>query len=214
MLLLALGACDGGKGDGPFALAFDGSPDCVEVAGDGGDVPVPLSVEAWIRGEPDPGELDMPIVTWTGVFDLREERGGTLAFAVGEGTVTYTQSVMDGVVHHLLGTFDGATATLFLDGERVGFADGAVADQTSELRLGCDGAGAGFKGVLDEVRVSSVARHTDDFERPTGRFEPDDDTFLLFHLDEGEGETTTDAASGWEGAIEGAEWISFEVPSS
>lgn len=44
--------------------------------------------------------------------------------------------------------------------------------------------GETFKGYVDEVRVSSVARYNTDFTAPLYRHRPDNDTVLLIHFDE------------------------------
>jgi len=43
--------------------------------------------------------------------------------------------------------------------------------------------GETFKGYIDELRVSSIARYTENFTPPTHRFSTDDDTVLLTHFD-------------------------------
>ena len=42
-----------------------------------------------------------------------------------------------------------------------------------------------FDGIIDEVRISKIARHATDFTPPS-RFEPDKDTLALYHFDEGQ----------------------------
>jgi len=44
--------------------------------------------------------------------------------------------------------------------------------------------GEGLVGYLDELRVSTIARYTDDFVPATHRFRPDSDTAVLFHFDD------------------------------
>ena len=56
------------------------------------------------------------------------------------------------------------------------------------LYLGADPNDSGeatrsFGGQIDEVRLSATVRYTDAFE-PSRRFESDDATVLLFHLDQ------------------------------
>ena len=47
--------------------------------------------------------------------------------------------------------------------------------------------------VNDEVRISNVARYTEDFT-PEERFEPDEHTLALYHFDEGEGNVLIDSS--------------------
>ena len=51
-----------------------------------------------------------------------------------------------------------------------------------------------------------MARYTADFT-PQARFEPDTDTVLLYHLDEGTGDVADDATGhGYDGTIVAANW--------
>lgn len=76
------------------------------------------------------------------------------------------------------------------------------------VTLGSTGDGREwFRGVLDEVRISSVARYEGDFT-PARRHEPDEKTIALYHMDEGEGDTLEDAGPlGNDATIVDATWI-------
>ncbi|MCA9048300.1 MAG: protein kinase [Planctomycetaceae bacterium] len=64
-----------------------------------------------------------------------------------------------------------------------------------------------FRGLIDEVRISSVARYTEDYE-PTRRFEPDEHTIALYHFDEGQGDVLKDfSGNNHHGRIFGAKWV-------
>jgi len=64
-----------------------------------------------------------------------------------------------------------------------------------------------FHGTIDEVRISTVARYKADFT-PTPRFEPDVDTWGLYHCDEGRGDTLIDSSgNNHHGKIVGAKWV-------
>ncbi len=56
---------------------------------------------------------------------------------------------------------------------------------------------------MDEFRISDVLRYDGPFDPPTAPFEPDDNTRLLFHFDEGSGATTTDASQHPDGPNDG-----------
>jgi serine/threonine protein kinase len=67
--------------------------------------------------------------------------------------------------------------------------------------------------AIDEVRISSIARYTEDFtpSSPTDRFEPDEHTVALYHFDEGEGRFALDSSGNeFHGEITGGEWIRVE----
>ena len=64
-----------------------------------------------------------------------------------------------------------------------------------------------FAGTIDELRISKVARYTNDFT-PQSRFEPDADTMALYHFDEGTGDILADSSgNGHHGKIVNAKWV-------
>ena len=63
--------------------------------------------------------------------------------------------------HHITGTYNGKTITLFIDGEPVGSteASGALNPSNSPLAIGSLlGGGARFLGTISEIRISNTAR--------------------------------------------------------
>ena len=67
-----------------------------------------------------------------------------------------------------------------------------------------------FTGIIDEVRISNIARYTEDFI-PQRRFEPDKDTMALYHFDEGSGDVLHDSSgNGHDGKIVGAKWVKVD----
>ena len=80
-----------------------------------------------------------------------------------------------------------------------GFTIGASADKSLMTRL--------FKGTIDEVRVSKVARYTGDYQ-PTDKLTSDADTLALYHFDEGTGSLLHDASGNkHDGKIVDAVWV-------
>lgn len=212
--LFAVVACDGSASvDGPFALAFDGQEDCVEIDAGGVTPPSSWTVELWFRGEPTNDERPRPLLEWKGLFSLGAPVGGGAALSVGtEEGISLGTKLMDGVLHHVAGTFDGQKVSLFLDGTLLAFADGTPEPApAATLRVGCDANAQGYAGLLDEVRLSSALRYDGDFDRPVEPFVADADTVLLFHFDEGEGEQSFDDASGVVAGVYGPEWVPFDV---
>ena len=51
--------------------------------------------------------------------------------------------------------------------------------------------GSEIEAVIDELRISDVARYRDDFTPPAAPFSLDASTVMLFHFDEGAGNTTS-----------------------
>lgn len=224
MLLLALFvACDPVV-EGPHALAFDGSPDCGTV-----DVSSPpdasFTVEAWLRGDPDAFTDLRPIALWNEVFNLSQREDGQVIFTVGAGGddavgASYGFTLMDGVLHHVAGVYDAGDGStrLFVDGAYVGIgADAAFIGTKPDERVqfGCaKSATEGFYGLLDELRISSVPRYTDDFELANAPFKKDDDTLMLFHLDEGTGASAASETGSFEMVITDASWIEFDLAAT
>lgn len=70
-----------------------------------------------------------------------------------------------------------------------------------------------FEGLIDEVRISRVARYREDFV-PQRRFDTDPDTLALFHCDEGRGNVLLDASGNRNhGRIVGTHWVKVgELP--
>lgn len=73
------------------------------------------------------------------------------------------------------------TLKLFYNGSMISNTSYSVSNHsfTSNVVIG-----ETFKGQIDEVRVSTIARYSDNFSVPTHRFRPDNDTALLVHFDE------------------------------
>jgi hypothetical protein len=217
VLLPLLLACDAAP-EGPFALSFDGAPDCGTV--DLSEAPPDsFTVDAWVRGDPDAFDAMRPIVLWNQVFNLSQNASGQLLFTVGPDGVgaAYVFSVLDGVLHHVSGAYDGGDGSvrLFVDGAFVG-SSGAAAftgeEPDDRIQFGCARAATeGFYGLIDEVRISSVARQVDDFEPPTGPYRKDADTWMLFHFDEGTGDTALSETGGYEMVLTDTEWAESEL---
>ena len=99
---------------------------------------------------------------------------------------------------HVAGVYDGRSAALFLDGKLAGRepAEGTRRRNNWPLCLGADPndkgePGRAVEGWVDEVRLSQGARYADAFT-PARRFEPDEHSILLFHLDRTAGDFVPD----------------------
>ena len=90
---------------------------------------------------------------------------------------------------HLAGVYDGKTVRLFVNGKEVGRspASGSRLINALPLVVGGDVAADGtmtspFEGRLEEVRLSKVARYSQDFSPPV-RHSSDPETMLLLPCD-------------------------------
>ena len=64
-------------------------------------------------------------------------------------------------------------------------------DETKFTIAGGKGGSPSFHGIIDEVRISNVARYTKDFT-PKKRFENDENTLALYHFDQASGTVLKD----------------------
>jgi hypothetical protein len=103
----------------------------------------------------------------TGSYGLYTGINGGLEFYAATSTTTYVVSpdagtgIWDGHWHNVIGTFDGSTVRLYVDGEQVGTGTPNAAPiqykmpSTNDLSIGnylaCPGLG--FTGTIDEVKV-------------------------------------------------------------
>jgi hypothetical protein len=114
----------------------------------------------------------------------------------------------NGVTTHVAGVFSGTEILLFVDGK-------LVAKKNVDSKLLASGPealelGAVYRGLIHQVRMSTVARYDKDFT-PARRFERDGDTLGLYHFDEGQGDVLKDSsANGHHGKIVGAKWVNAD----
>ena len=98
---------------------------------------------------------------------------------------------MTGRWQHVAGTFrrPGGAALHRRRARGQGAGAGERKRNTLPLYVGADPDSVGkpesfFEGLVDEVRISKVARYAGETFQPERRFKPDGDTVLLLHLDE------------------------------
>jgi len=71
-----------------------------------------------------------------------------------------------------------------------------------------------FRGQIDEVRISAIARYTEDFTPHTSPHETDAYTLALYHFDEGEGDNTADATgNGFDCVLGDPDTLGLADPS-
>ncbi|TXT22124.1 MAG: Serine/threonine kinase family protein, partial [Planctomycetota bacterium] len=97
---------------------------------------------------------------------------------------------------HVAGVQTDGEVRFYLDGKLVKTATsrrGRLNESTGSLFLGGGSGPGSFEGLLDEVRISKVARYDQDFT-PAPRFESDPQTLALYHFDEGTGDELKDSS--------------------
>ncbi|HUQ70206.1 MAG TPA: LamG-like jellyroll fold domain-containing protein, partial [Planctomycetaceae bacterium] len=134
---------------------------------------------------------------------------GTGGIWYGDAPFTVGQSTRFALV------YNGTELRLFVDGQLVSrgkgsrskpgeYREGGVnGARYATLSLGVDG----YNGLIDEVRVSSVARYNADYT-PATRLKSDPQTIALYHFDDGQGVVFADSSGHKrDGNILGATWV-------
>ncbi len=157
-----------------LALHFDGD-DEVLMPDSSGLEPSRLTVDAWVRSATTPGSYRYVVskgatACSASSYGLYTGASRGLAFYVAgpSGYVVSAQAgagaIWDGTWHHAVGTYDGETVRLFVDGARVGSARPAPDSisyglPSKNLRFGtyrgdCD---LPYTGDIDAVRIWNLA---------------------------------------------------------
>ncbi len=177
------------------ALSVSGVGDVVVVASDQIDVPDgPLTIECWAEARTFSSRTGLIAKTENsdyGIFvsDGRPEFiifiGDSYLTAAADGPMLET-----GTWHHIAGVYDGEEARLYVDGRLVSAAErrGERRTNLQPFNVGADVDRRGeptspFDGLIDGVRISTVARYTGGAFVPATRHVSDADTALLLNMD-------------------------------
>ena len=179
------------KGDAVLELDGRGSyarvPDTVLALPDG-----PFTVEGWLRARSFAHRTGFLNKTESSEFGLFVD-GGVPSFLVHlDGryiSVRARTNLETERWHHLAGVFDGSELRLFVDGRCVARAlgSGSRTRNALPLLLGADVDRNGnptspFDGLIDDVRISTVARYDADFT-PSRTLESDDHTHAYYTME-------------------------------
>lgn len=135
-----------------------------------------LTVSAWVQSTGSPGAYRYIVAKGgngccTGSYGLYTGSAGGLEFYVATSQTTYVVSpdaglgVWDGKWHNVIGTFDGSSVRVYVDGQQVGSGTPDTLPITYGLPTSNDLAignypwcpGLGFAGGIDEVKVFNRA---------------------------------------------------------
>jgi hypothetical protein len=162
---LTLGRPGALAGDADTAATFDGASGTVQIANAAGLNPTSaLTLEAWIRPSVFPVSSNA-ILRKDGQYALRLRSNGALVFRLWKGdvsqdVVTGASAARVGAWTHVVGTWDGATMTIYVNGDP---------KASQPLSAPIDTAGSGlflgstynsfdwFTGDMDEVAVYGKA---------------------------------------------------------
>ncbi len=157
-----------GSGTGKYSLNFDGTDDYVSVPSSTILSPTTaLSVEAWAKTDSLPGAGIYPsLARKENEYSLRlnsSAEGNYFAFFVRLAGVwePRAQGIVPtvGAWYHLVGTWDGTTIKLYVNGVIVDSEShsGAITPTSNALQFGTYGGGNYWDGPIDDVRIYSVA---------------------------------------------------------
>lgn len=189
----------GGSKFGGSSLLLDGTGDYLDVpsglaiAGSGED----FTIEAWVYFNSLTGGqgifTDRPPTSsgYTSPNFYVEKNSSNTIFCgfSGGGDITGTSSVSASQWYHMAFVRSSGTTSFYLDGTQTGSTlsyTGAVGDGSFSM-----GAVVGqyLNGYMDEIRVSNVARYTEDFTPSTTAFTNDNNTLFLCHCNGTDGDT-------------------------
>lgn len=205
------------------ALKFDGVDDLVMLKSIVHPITKPISYEMTVFYDPPndkPSQGQMFVAPQGSLVIGPQERPLMLLWHALESraivSLANSLSMEANRKYQLAASWDGATYQFFVDGKLVDqaplkqfpvdkvqtwFAIGGHVSRSNSQGSLC------FPGLIDEVRISDIARYTEDY-KPVDRFVPDENTVALYHFDEGAGDVLKDSSqSGHDGAIRGAEWV-------
>jgi beta-glucanase (GH16 family) len=144
------------------AASFDGVNDSVAVPSTSGLSPAAaVTVEAWVRPSAIPASGSFATVVTKAESYALQFNGPRLEFTTMQGGTrrrvqAAAGAVVAGQTYHLVGTFDGTTQRLFVNGTQVASAafSGPMSVNSNQVVVGSwDTASEFFKGTIDDAAV-------------------------------------------------------------
>jgi len=208
-----------------FALEFDGKKSHVYFRGLEFNHSQPVTWDVYAKPYQFAEKLSNKsnLVVGTGRAGISMNELGDWMHTPSGGNVVSDKPAIQGQGVHLAGVWDGEEIRLFVNGKlQKQFYKPDREVLPSMVQMGSHHSrdrntgeyviseGSQFNGVIDEVRISNVARYTEDFT-PAKRFEADEHTLALYHFDEGEGDVLKDSSGNdHHGTISDAKWVKVD----
>lgn len=151
-----------------------------------------LTLEAWVKMSANPSSTAVICGTDSGSIWLGVESSGAATF----GFMNSNTAITDGAWHHIAGVLTGGNTYIYVDGVQKATATAGTIGFPN-FGIGIFGTNTGYPitAVIDEVRVSNIARYTGaSFSVPTAAFTGDANTVGLYHL-EADGADSSSAAA-------------------
>ena len=190
---------------GTASAQFDGSGDLLRTTS------LPLgdnfTVECWVYPTDSSGNNSVWSNEWgTGtpiLLTYSHVSHGATKFGVYWGTGS--ENIITGSGTHALNDWyhvalvrSAGTITMYIDGSSEGTSSQSAEVTNTDFVVGAvyTTGTQTWNGYIDELRVSDIARYTDDFTTTTTAFTDDDNTMLLLHMDgSDDGTTFTDSGT-------------------
>lgn len=175
------------------------------------DKVVPNSAWAWIvRGQGLALQMHVDN-SCSFVAQWAQKEGRSIATSAGNATILSGRRI------HVAGVQTRDELRFYVDGKLVK----ATKPKGNGLNVSAEsisiGGGTGngnFFGMIDEVRISNIARYEADF-KPAQRLRNEPYTIALYHCDDGIGVTLSDSSgNNHHGRIAGAQWVDENAPAS
>jgi hypothetical protein len=151
---------------GNAAARFDGVNDFVAIPNTTAlSLTSAVTVEAWVKPSAIPASgAFATVVTKAEAYSL-QFNGPRLEFTIIQSGVRHrvqaaAGAVTSGNIYHVVGTYDGSTQRLYINGSQAASAGltGAISTNTNPVRIASwDGSGEYLSGVVDEVAIYSTA---------------------------------------------------------
>ncbi|MBA4017129.1 MAG: hypothetical protein C0483_08155 [Pirellula sp.] len=184
------------------------------------DEPFTIEVTATPLDRPNTPTANSPLVNlgWLQLKQYCQSQNSTFCWSCVSPDVNNVQTTMragDCVVGkpgRIAVVSTGKELRTFLDGKLVATAKTDQPKRRDRLSSGIGryaqmGDWRAFHGLMDEVRISKVARYDKDYT-PQARLDADPNTLALYHFDEGSGSTIKDSSgNGYDATIPDAKWV-------
>ncbi len=208
-------------------LRFDGRDDYVEVTGLDWDYPQ-FTIEALVTSSNTSGQGTIvqlsggtaKAIEFMALYDdSQADPGKRTSGARIQGKSPYVNAYgpfAGEVRQHRALSFDGRYLNYYINGvwqgQRFAEPHEGLQWRMTSLHIGCGGdLRSRFQGVIDQIRISRVARYSRNFP-PVTSLSNDDKTLAMYDFREGSKDTLRDVSgNGHDGKIVGAEWVRPEL---